>query len=752
MRSSTSQVLILIALCGWLAAGAAAQAPGAYTGIDLVVVIDQSGSMWGHPRYHPEKNDQWEHRIGATQEVIDRLLADVWKRPVVHRFSVVDFADDAKVSWSDQVLRYDPKDPEALGRAVRSLLSTRVQAKTGDAWVNTNTPLALETARRELVKMGAGEPRSGRRKIVLLITDGRANQPPATLATMQSRVSDAAGALAKDGTELWVLGLNDADPYWHEGDGAFWEGLAGHDRARLAEEASTRLPTVVRDMVDAWLGVKPPGPPPPPINDSYLCPPYLGRLTFRVGLGTPHAEVRILDPAGQEVPRTAGGPLSVPGTYDHFTRDDPPPGLYRVEKRTDRSYSVDVGETAPRIERLIPAAAADLGVEGPIVFQVKTLAGKPLELLPKWPLRATVRLTSPAGKVTELPAAAGAGGRFEARWKPEAPGIYQVELRGMVHLEDGSEHDVFQSPPDAYPRRLEVGNGRSFGLRFEAPRPASGLRVAPWAKSARVELSLVDGKGERVEKPSALVKDPASWLALQVIDSSGVALSPPLPLAPAAGGSFQGQVPVDPSWRRASGLFRQGKLHLRVLAQPGHLAGDSRLGSIQLPPEAQDLRVGGDPMTVGPIDLLFPIWLIVIALAPILGLAGWLGWLAISRILPGLMIKRQDAERNRNVHLKIFDMSTDPSAASGLALEIGSAVQSKLDDRVSFPVGGEKVVAEKFKVTRLPSNLKARARLDYRWKGKRQIHSATLTSGSFKTLNDLPPETGRTVVMLTDSK
>ncbi|MBK8540749.1 MAG: VWA domain-containing protein [Ardenticatenia bacterium] len=85
-----------------------------YSGIDLVVLIDQSGSMWGHPEYHPEANDLRGHRIGETQSLIQRLAAHARSTATVHRVSVVDFGDEAKVAISNLVMRYDRDNPDDL--------------------------------------------------------------------------------------------------------------------------------------------------------------------------------------------------------------------------------------------------------------------------------------------------------------------------------------------------------------------------------------------------------------------------------------------------------------------------------------------------------------------------------------------------------------------------------------------------------------------------------------------------------------
>ena len=479
--------LVLLLLAVLLPAPLSAQPGGSYTGIDLVLLIDQSGSMWGYYPDHPEKNDKHDHRIGSAQEIVLRLLDDVWRSTTVHRFSVIDFADRAEVAWSNQVLRYDPKDPGALGRSIRSQLARRIHGRTGGGWVNTNTPVALELGREELAKMAAGEPRTGRRRIVLVITDGRANKPPADLRTMRDRVAYEADRLKAERIELWAIGLNDSDYYWLDGDGAFWGSLTGAGRARLANRAATSLPTVVGVTVDEWLGRKGTSVPDPKTlasgdpsaKDRYICPPYLSRLTLRVTAGMPHSRIRILDPDGLEVPRTAGGPMSDPGTFAHFTVDDPKTGVYKIEKDTDRSFTITAEEVPPQLERLLPAGEADLGAETKIVFRATTASGKPLEPLRKWPIKASIKIIPPSGAPIEMPAESTRDGRFETTWKPTVPGVYRTESpwsrapRGWKrprHFPDG----LPRLPARAHRRQaapLLPGARVATAGRWIAPRP-----------------------------------------------------------------------------------------------------------------------------------------------------------------------------------------------------------------------------------------------------------------------------------------
>jgi len=731
-------LLGLVWLCSW-PHPAGAEGPG----IDLVVLIDQSGSMWGHPEYHPTKNDKWDHRIGGTQEIILRLVDDVRGSSRLHRFSVIDFGDEAEVVWSNQVLRHDPADPDAVKREVDAWLSRRVRARE---WINTNTPLAMELAGQELRAMGPGETPTGRRRIVLVVTDGRANLPPADRATMRDRVRRQAEELTELGAEIWVLGLNDADYYWLDGDGAFWEAIAGdEDRVRLAERASTSMPQIFYDITDSWLETIS-----SPVDDEYFSPPYRSRLVFRVNFGKPHGAIRIVDPEGFELTPAAGGPGSVPGTYVHFLRRDPQPGAYKVEKEAGHHYVINVEWSPPKLERLAPAGRADLKTETRVVFQARNAEGEPLVELPEYPITPVLLVTPPAGTPREIPVEAVGEGRFEASWTPEEAGVHHFELRGQVHLPDGGELDVFAASTGPQLHEIEVSSERPYWLELEEPFPTRGFQAGLWTKSLPLEIRLVDSQGEKVVDLAARIEEPETWLAVELIDPSGVALGPAIPLKVGEKGRFEATLPLETDRLGPRGLFQLGEIYMRLIAQPDRLGEEHYLNGLRLPQDAEDKRVGGDAMTVGPLPVRRSGWLLALGSIPALLILAAILFYVFTRVFPNLAIQRRDAKKRGKVELKIFDMAADPNGVGARALNVGGRRYFKFDGKVGAMVDGQKVIAERFRVTRLNMPGKARARLEYRWQGEKKSHTTMLVAGNQKSVQGLEEGTSHTVALLTE--
>ena len=728
-RSITLLLLLLSLLAGgapFAPAGRAAAPP--FTGLDVVILIDQSGSMWGALPLGV-KNDKWNHRIGQAKNIIYRLAEQVEGTDLVHRVAVVDFGDEASAAFPAPLrLAYDPADP---GSALRGAKAVAERYLTPKALINTNTPAGMAAGLREYDRMDSSGRLEGRRRVMLILTDGRPDLPRVkTTDELKGEAIKEAEALKARGVGIWVVGLNDASNYWNGGDGEFWERLTGVGRARLAETAAMSISALVQEIVNEWLGSAGEA-----IGNSYECPPYLRRVVFSVTFGVPRSGVRVIDPDGKELSLSSGGAASAPGTFARFTAEDPVPGVYRVEQDPSRSYANFVEIFPPNIQRLSPGRRTSAEAEARIIFRVTNSRGQPLEPLAGWPLLSSVVVTSPAGEVTELPTSFEGDGKFQANWKPPGLGSYRVRLKGVVTLKGGKTVDVFASDSGAYEEWLEVDNSRPYRLQMTSPNPAGGLRVMPWDTEARVEFSLLDPRKAKVEKPEEVVRDAGSWLSLQVIDESGVAVSPPEPLTLTPAGTFAANVPVRLNWKGGEGWWFPGHLSLRVNAQTERLGAESFLDGIDLPEGAEALRIGSDPLTVGPVGVRYS-WLLLVPallllLAVPLALAAWL--------FPNSLVWWIDARKRRTVELKIYDGNEDPNGDYAKRLPAGSWKNFKYDRKVSIPVNGQEVLARKFRVSRVADPDVVHAQLEYGWQNEpKQTYTVLLTKGKAQRLKGLP--------------
>jgi len=734
---------------GTLQAQLAAGAAGSFTGLDVTILVDQSGSMWGAPGQRcgqqpcATRNDLHNHRIGQTKNVIYRLAEHVEDTPFVHRVSVIDFGSDAGVALSNHEIRFDAGNPGKALRDTRTVVERVVTHKDGVNGINTNTPRAMEVALGEYRKMAASQPSTGRQRVMLIVTDGSPNNPPATHVDLQDAVRRRANTLnlKGPGEGIWVVGLNDASNYWNDGDGKFWEGVAGQNHALLAETASSRIFTVVQNIVDGWLGSHSKL----VTGNEYQCPPYLRRIAFNVNFTTPGSTIRITDTDGKDIPLGSGGATTNPNTFARFIVDDPKPGAYQLIKDHSRSYTVSVEESSADIKRLSPAGATSQALEARIVFQANTSQGAPISLLSAWPINASIVITPPNGSPAKTPANFIGDGKWEAKWKPPGAGIYTVRIEGLITMPDGTSRDIFDSNARSYDDKLEVNNFNPYLLRLDDPDPEGGFRVMPGATSANVSFKLVDARNAPVANPAGVISDPATWLSLQMIDKSGAPLATPaIPLKPGSDGSFEASVPINLDWTKSEGWWKAGQMNFRVLAQPNRLTPATPanyLDSIQLPPEAESQRIGGDPMTVGPLTVRYPRWLLAPLLLLGLGVLGGLAWFAARGLVPGLWIWWADVSRNRTVMLKLYDGDTDPAGESAKKLQAGRWHQFKYDRQVSLLVNGDTVVAERFRIKRHFSP-DVRAVLEYSWQNDpaKKMHRTIISRTKAERLKGLAGE------------
>lgn len=710
-------------------ASASASAPAApFSGLDAVILVDQSGSMWRLPQ-----NDRYNHRIGQTKNLIYRLAEHVEGTPFVHRLSVINFGDRAEVALSNHQMRYEPADP---GAALRLTKAVAERAVTSKDWGNTNIPAALQSALEEYAKMDSAERRLGQERVLLLVTDGRPDVPGTPLTSLQSQIKAHVAALRGQHVGLWVVGLNDASNYWNEGDGAFWEDVAGPGRARLAETASSKISALMQDIVDEWLGTKSS----PFKNDEYECPPYLRRIVFSINMALPRSAVGISDPTGNDIPLAAGGSGVSPGTFARFVVEDPAPGMYKLKRDPSRSYTPQVEEFSPVIKRLAPAGAASKEAPTRLIFQVLNSQGRPLEPLPAWPIRPSITINAPDGTSSELKADWLGQGKYTAQWQATQLGTYRVRLKGLVTLKSGAPYDVFGANAASYDERLEITDLHPYWLAFAEPDAADGFRVFRAQTEAPLVFALVNARGERVSDLASLVKDPASWLSLQLLDASGAPLArAQQPLALHGDGTFRTTLPVRLNWWRGQGWWTPGQVYFQLIPQPRRVQGDNYLDSLRLEGEAEELRIGGDPLMVGPLKqrfsrlLLWPLTLLGLGLG-----LGALGLLAC-RFVPQVALWAIDRALRRSVLVKVYDAETDPEALYAKKFNVTGGASFNYDRGVNLLLDGDDHTALEFRLRRRLLVRGVEVEVRYRWKQEpKKTWYAQLRKGRVVRFKGLP--------------
>ena len=597
--------------------------------------------------------------------------------------------------------------------------------------INTNTPESLQLALSQLNELENIE--GDRRKVILLLTDGRPDLGPGkeSLDSLRGRIESIAEELKKNKIELWLVAVNDASNYWNEGDGEFWQRAAGANRARLAETASTNIAKIVQDIVNDWLEIDD-----LEVEDEFNCPPYLRRIIFDVNFSTPRSPISINDPDGVAVPLSSGGTASSPATFSRFVVNNPKPGIYKINKDISRAYTTFVEMESPHIQRLKPSEKTSIAAESQVLFQVTDYSGNLLEIKPEFPLKTSVEITSDDGNTTEIPAEYVSPGKFNAAWKPPALGKFKLKLKGIYTFDDGKTIDVFGFNALSDNEVLEVDDSQPYFIRFVQPDSAN-ISMFVWEDSINVSLELVDAKKERVANLESVVKDPKSWLEIQAIDKSGVPISKAVPLSLDSNDNFTATLPASLDWTDGEGWLNSKRLDFLLVAQPDRLAEKTYLDSLILP-SSENLRINNDSLTAGNFSLsyswLFLITIIIIIILVIIVIA----FLILSRLMPNLLVRRIDSDKRQTVNLKIYDGNEDPDGDFALKIPLTSRAYVNADRKISIQIDGKQIVTQKLRIKRDINSETVNVSIDYSWNLEpKKIYSARVTEKRPRRLEGL---------------
>jgi hypothetical protein len=504
----------------------------------------------------------------------------------------------------------------------------------------------------------------------------------------------------------------------------------------LAESASSKIFTIMQDIGDDWLGSKSGA-----LNgDEYYCPPYLRRVVFSINMGQPRSAAGVTDPDGNDIPASSGGPATSPGNFARFVVEEPKIGVYKIKRDPARSYTWRVEETAADIKRLSPAKATGLAAPARILFQARDNQGAPLKMLSEYPINGLIVITPPSGPpIAPIKAEFLGDGKFAARWQPPTLGKYRVRLQGLVKLQNGAEVDVFAANASSYDETLEVNNLNPYFIRFDDPDPESGFRLVRPEVKADLAFSVVDAKGNKAPNLAGLVTDPATWLQLELVDQSGAPLGgAPLPLALGADGTFTSATTARLDWTSGEGWWTPGRVNLRLTEQPGRITSGNYLDSIQLSEDAEEQRIGGDPLALA-LKVRFS-WLILGPLLLVaLALLGGGLFLFGKWALPKGVIWAADRRKGRTVTVKIYDADSDPEGHYGKKFPITGSDQFNFDRAYSVSTDERDYIAVKLRIKRAPLVDRVEAEAVYSWDNDpKKSYTVRLRKGKVDRLKGLP--------------
>lgn len=481
---------LLIVVLGLSVAGVSNSAVPA--GVDMVFMIDQSGSMMGKGASAGVRNDPHGKRIDAVKQLEEQLVQSA-QAGYVNRISVVEFGGRnarsptfrPQLTLSRLALPalIPGQDTEALRDRIRdglALVQPRFRGDTDIARAMSLAQAELDACAAQPPSLEPGAKAGDRRRIVVLITDGAPYAEGVSDATIRAEIEQWAGQLQQDAGlfTFMVYGLNDGSSnYWQTEWGEFWRRLASADSqdgeglAFLlagAEEAGKKINAVLSEYI-------PPGASTGGSTDTYTVPAYLKALSFIVDFDVPHLPDSVIDVRGPD-----GTPLPLAERQPGFATirlNHPEPGQYRL-RSADAPYRVRPLPVYETVALESPASSVPQSTDLAIAYRLGGRgAGGLFEPQPNLPaVRFELVIDDPDGSTRRVPMQYDQATGNVVAAQPqrlERVGVYALSFTGTTKGQDGTDNIVYR---------------RDDPLVVDATTPIHAYFISPSTDSA-VELS-----------------------------------------------------------------------------------------------------------------------------------------------------------------------------------------------------------------------------------------------------------------------
>ena len=504
-REQTMRLFALLVLV-FVSALSTARAATIPAGVDLVFLVDQSGSMMaaGAAKASRTANDKYGKRI----EAIKRLDAHLLQSAVagyVNRISVIEFGGRHRHLYrsAQSVVQVTLKRKEIPAvppgqksshtfKLIQQALSPIKVVFRGDTDIANAMSLAqdeLDFFQANPPVLGPGAKAGERKRLVMLITDGKPSAKGVKESHMLAEIEAWTGRITRDAdlARFLVFGFSDSSSnYWERKWGAFWRGVASRDTQSpegLAfligrdEDAVLKIGEVLSELI------------PPAVTtageDTYTAPAYLKSLNFTIDYSKPYlpvGEIKILDPSGNLLQLSDAGEQSAA-----ILLNDPPPGQYRL-RSANAPYRVQVLPVYEAAKLAAPTYSVKQYGDETIRYRLdgRGPGGRfaPQSNLPAVRFDAVMR--TPNGVDRHIPMIYDQGSGDVVSQTPvrfDTPGDYRLDFTGKTKAPDGTESRVYRSEDN-----LKVDRATPVEAYFVAPTVGEGLVLWQGAVDVPVEV------------------------------------------------------------------------------------------------------------------------------------------------------------------------------------------------------------------------------------------------------------------------
>lgn len=289
-------------------------------GVDIVFVIDQSGSMIKGPILDADSglrgppSDPDNLAIQAVRDGMDVIIAHIYQRELerdaygmiehMYRFGLIRFGGSESRNAADNTQILADLTPIEIHTDEEGDLESNIEdlIPDPDEAVNlgeTAFSHAFDAACRVL--NCTAPPTPGRKRVVILLTDGQPShdkfaynwQNPASYFSSLQR--EHADLFTVEETKIWVVGLDKNDQFWSRNQ-PYWADIASLEHTSRLIGASD-IAGKFRDI--AWDAIGESPDPPQPCEQSFIVDPYLGTLMLSLDYPDTDSVAQFLLPNGE---------------------------------------------------------------------------------------------------------------------------------------------------------------------------------------------------------------------------------------------------------------------------------------------------------------------------------------------------------------------------------------------------------------------------------------------------------------------
>lgn len=516
----TAALIAITLMVSFLIPPVSAQGSNGYTGLDILFLVDQSGSMGGEEfGYSAQPTDPLGLRFEAVQYMIDTLgsYRVSTSGEFGFRVSVINFGDYAETAldWIDIAPDGTQNTWQTQRQAIMNRISVGAFGQRNLGY--TNFLAAFEAARDafdELPPLGGDEAHI---RVIILLTDGAPCVPSEMdcysieqrLAHMRQVLDLTQEAFPYPLYRLYVVAIDDDDQYWPTFGESWVQVVGSPDRATKIEthdDVGQRFLEILVGLVNE-LGIEGEVGVQVDVAGGYTMvpvPPYHRLLRVTVFKSEPSGPaLSVIAPDGRVVDSSTAGVTvtGIDGPIEVWSISNPMPGNWELTALMPDDR-LDVFMDLIRVEcrAILPTETQMISSQVPIVLELFDNEGN---LLPSYPapfsLNVTATITNPWGNEESVDLDMAGDGVYRTTYTPMIPGVYTVGLNAVTQNLDGSPLQVYQDDSvgqfevatptvtvSGYPQgRLAVGDTAE--LMVEVTDPA-GNPVQMEELSARVEM------------------------------------------------------------------------------------------------------------------------------------------------------------------------------------------------------------------------------------------------------------------------